>query len=276
VKISHAYSMPVMSWPSNHSLLQGMAYAKDPNTGKEYLFVGKAQTGGDGDIEDSYYHRHVLQSTRWVYLDTMVGKGFGHPQNFHVRISAAGNTWLWASVEQYSGTKKTGVRPARVLWRKGTVTKSDKNFEYMPNPTGSWSVLSTFTADGPARVAMRRGQTLTETYEWHDEAALKNGIWKPLKSFKRLKTPGLYQTAAANVDSVVVFQGSTSKKHVVSRYNWAPKPLLKVDLTTLPAPTGPNTSSEPEGVAYIRDAWYVAKRYNSTERRQYELFKLYF
>jgi len=274
--ISHGFSLPVSKWPSNHALLQGMAYAKDPRNGREYLFVGKAESAKRGDVEDSYFHRHVFQSGKWVYLDTMVGRAFGHPQNFHVRISAAGNTWLWASVEKYEKDKKIGVQPGRVEWRKGDVTTKDRTFEWIDVPDGSWLVIGTATPAGsPARITLRRGQTDTETYSEHDESVLRSGAWRPLREFKRKKeSGGTYQTAAANDKSVFVFQGSTDSKHVLYRHDWNAKVAERLDVTAIKAPTGPNTSSEPEGVAFLRGAWYFAKRYNSTERRQYEAFKI--
>jgi hypothetical protein len=275
--ISPGFSLPVAKWPSNHALLQGFAYAKNPTDGREYLFVGKAESAGDGDLEDSFYHRHVWRGGAWVYLDTMQGKLFGHPQCFHVRISAAGNTWLWASVEQYSGTRKTGVKVARLSYRAGVVTTKDKSLTWMNTGTGSWQVLSTYTPPKtPARVVLRRGKTLTEVYEEHDEAKLRSGLNEPLRKFTRVKLPGTFQGAGASHKSVCTVQGSTSKTHNVYRYDWSARLAEKINVTPLKAATGPNTSSEPEGIGVIQGAWHVAKRFNSSARRQYETFKITF
>jgi len=271
VAVAHGYSLPVEQWPSNHALLQGMAYAQDPRTKQEYLFVAKAESAKKGEIEDSYYHRHVLRDGKWVYLDTMIGRGFGHPQNYHVRISAAGNTWLWPSVEQYNKDNElVRVLPGRVQWKKGEVKAGD--VELMETPDGSWSVINT-TFVSPARIVLRRGLSTTEVYTEHDEQSLKEGKWLPLRQFTRKKLSGTFQTAGANAKSVMIFQGSTSSRHMVYRYDWSEKLVAQLDVKNIKAPTGPNTSSEPEGMSFFRGSWYFGKRYNSSARRQYELFK---
>lgn len=149
---------------------QGTAWAKSPVTGREYVFQLQAQATSKGDIEDLWVHRYELKSGALVFVDTMVGKGWGHCQTVKVRISAADNPYLLLGWEVYdpAGTQ-VGQRVYRVRYRGGVTT--DRRYA---DATRVWLPGSYVTPlDCPDwTVAVRRSMGEQEVISWYDEASL--------------------------------------------------------------------------------------------------------
>jgi len=270
--ITHFANAPVSAW-AKANLIQGMCWTKDPKTGKEYVFIGQAQRGGSGDVEDAIFHRHELVGDKLLFRDTMILRKGGHPQSFHVRISVLGKPWIWAGVEQYTASRRTGSKLARFPYVKGTKTTAMKGFTYIEHTVGNTiAAVAGPYSSGPDKIYVRRAQTLTETYTEHVEMNLMRGIWKPLRSVTVKRGAGTYQSACANPLEIVRVNGKTEQKHWLYRLDWAGHQVSRTDITAVKAPTGPNTSSEPEGVAHIRGTLAFAKRFNSVTRRVYALF----
>jgi hypothetical protein len=273
--VAHFADAPVKEW-AKRNLLQGMAYAKDPTNGQEYLFIAQARSGGAGRVEDSLYHRHLLVDGKLDYLDTMVVRRLGHPQNFHVRISVRSKPWVWGTATRYLAGRRVGTRVARFPYLPGTAGTDLPGFTYIEGlPGNSLSPISSPYTQGRGRITVRRARALTETYTEYREADLLNGRPRALRSFSRKKGPGVYQSSAASPDEVAVFKGATEQKHTLYRYAWDGQLLADpVDITRVLAPTGPNTSSEAEAVAFWDGALFVGKRYNSTDRRIFAIFRV--
>lgn len=273
--LAHFADAPVQEW-AKRNLLQGMAYTKDPTTGQEYLFIGQAQSGGAGDVEDSYFHRHLLVDGKLDYVDTMIVRKLGHPQNFHVRISVRGKPWVWGTATKYLAGRRVGTRVARFPYQPGSITTATAGFTYIDGLRGnSLSPIASPYTEGRGRITVRRARALTETYTEYREGDLLNGRPRAIRSFTRKKGPGVYQSSAAWIDEVAVFKGATEQKHTLYRYSWDGTLLSDpMDITGVKAPTGPNTSSEAEAVAYWDGSLFVGKRYNSTARRIFAIFRL--
>jgi len=273
--VAHFADAPVEQW-AKRNLLQGMAFTLDPTTGQEYVFIAQAQSGGPGDIEDSLYHRHLLVGGKLQYLDTMTVRKLGHPQNFHVRVSVRGNPWVWGTATRYLAGRRIGTKVARFPYQAGTVTIGAAGFTYIEGLKGnSLSPIASPYTEGRGRITIRRARALSETYTEYRETDLLNGKPKALRSFTRSKGPGVYQSSAASADEVAVIKGATEEKHRLYRYSWDGQLLGDpFDVTGVRAPTGPNTSSEAESVAYWGGSLFIAKRYNSTARRIFAIFSV--
>lgn len=267
-----------MDWDSQN-LIQGVAYARNPVNGRQYLVFGQAESGGVGEVENSIWHLHELYRVggEWTLklVSSMTGLRLGHPQNFHARISVRGNLWIWATVEQYSNTgQRIGARVARLPYLPdGRISAKHPEFAYIEGLKGNslCAVTSPYT-EGPGKITIRRAQVLTETYTEYLETDLTAGTPKPIRSFTRFRGTGTYQSAAASAKEVAVIKGATTQRHWLYRYDWKGKQLSKENVTDVKAPSGPNTSSEPELLVYIDGQLVYGKRYNSTTRRVVALF----
>lgn len=271
VEVVHFANAPLSQWKKKN-LLQGCAWARDPKSGKDYLFIAQAQSGGAGAVEDAIFHRHVLTGDKLTYVDTMVGRRFGHPQSFHVRISKYGNPYIWGSIQQYRNNRRNGAKVARFPYKGNrTITSATHGFEYMSGLSGH--TLAPVSCP-EWKIVVRRAGAVSDTYTEYRERDVRNGHPKALRSFTRLRGSGTYQSSAADADQVIVIKGATTQHHMVYQHRWSGRAYSKRDVTHLRAPTGPNTSSEPEAVAKIRGDWYIGKRFNSPAHRLYAIFSL--
>jgi hypothetical protein len=275
--IKYAFSLPLGDELTSKALWQGADASIDPRDGKGYLFQMQAKATGPGDIEDINFHRYSLTEkngllTGATYVDTAIGKGFGHLQTLHTRISSAGNPYHWFGMEMYDKKNQaTGTLLHRVMHKRGILQRSDAELIY----TGSGSVAAISCPDW-AIVLRRSG----ELYEWHREADLVKrtaaDTGRPLPS-NSIKVPAgntTYQTAAASPfgGNFVRFNGATEDKSIITAFSaqWS----AQLDVTAA-APAGLTvTSEEPEILFWYKDVLYFGKRYNSTARRVVAYFSI--
>lgn len=288
VTVEHAFSLPINQLPARN-LWQGADAAVDPRDGRLYLFQAQAKATGPGDVEDLAVHRYILAAPvgapmKATYVDTMIGKAFGHVQSLHVRISAAGNPWLWLSAERYDASHHSaGYDLLRVRHRRGSVTRTSPDVQRVY--TGPGSVQALPCPDWS--VVLRRPGSTTEAYEWHSEADLvkrkaSDPRPTPLDSVTVPRGATTYQSAAAlgshlDARQIARVNGATEDRSLVTSWakSWpgAPCPVT-VDVTAAAPPGLTVTSEEPESAFFIGDRLYVGKRFNSTARRVVAYFRV--
>jgi hypothetical protein len=284
--VRYAFSLPISELPAKN-LWQGGDVAVDPRDGKPYLFQMQAKDTGPGDIEDTNVHRYSLSEKAGFlsgasYLDTMIGKGFGHNQTLKTRISSKGNVYHWLGIESYnSKNQSTGTALYRVLHKRGIVTKADSNRIY----TGSGSVAPISCPD--FKIVLRRGSADTETYEWFDEKTLIDRaesrlvsglipVGRPLPTTSITVPRGntTYQTSAASPveGNLVRFNGATEDRSILTAFS--PQWVSTLDVTNTAPPKLVVTSEEPEISFWYKGVLYFGKRYNSTAKRVVAYFSV--
>lgn len=282
--VTHAFTLPLADLPARN-LFQGADVAVDPRDSTLYLFQAQAKHTGPGDVENLAVHRYSLSSTlQPTYLDTMVGKTFGHVQSLHVRISAAGNPWVWLGAQRYDGDHHAvGYDLLRVRHRRGIVTRTSEDVRRIW--TGSGSVQAVSCPDWT--VVLRRPGSDTETYEWHSEKELvtrRKSDPRPTPA-DRITVPRgttTYQSAAAagafdDARRLLRLNGATENHSVVTSWSksWPGVAGPSVVDVTHAAPAGLKvTSEEPESVFFVDGVAYVGKRFNSTAKRVVAYFRL--
>lgn len=293
--LEHAFSLPLDALPSR-SLFQGAAVARDPRDGQLYLTQAQAKATGPGDVEDLALHRYCLDGTsvgtligcRPAYVDTMIGKTFGHVQSLHTRISAAGNPWHWLGAETYTAAHKSnGNQVLRVRHRRGTITRTSPDVQRIHTGPGSAQVVPS----EDWTIVLRRPGKTTETYEWHAEKALTGrlpGDSRPtpadIVTVPRGSTT--YQSAAAlgsfsDARAITRVNGATEDDSLATTWQkvWpgkrAAETMPEEANVTAAAPPGLKvTSEEPEAAFYFGGQLYVGKRYNSVGRRVVAYFRV--
>lgn len=282
VTVEYGFSLPLGPLESR-SLFQGADVAADPRDGRLWLFQAQAKGGGAGDIEDLALHRYSLSlagggaPAAATYADTMIGKALGHVQSFHVRISSAGNPWVWLGAERYdSRNKSAGYDLLRIRHRRGIIARSSSDVQRVW--TGPGSVQALPCPDWT--VALRRPGADSETYEWHSEPALigrkeTDPRPRPAETITVARGATTYQSAAArgawdDPRQLVRINGATDDRSLVTSWSkvWPglPGPFV-VDVTAAAPPGLTVTSEEPESAFFVGDQLYVGKRFNSSTRR---------
>ncbi len=280
-KVTWAFNLPLGSELESKALWQGANAAIDPRDKKPFLFQMQARGTGKGDIENMNFHRYGLTEKNGLlngakYVDTLIGKSFGHPQTVKTRISAAGNPYHWVGVESYDSNNKTvGTDLCRVLHKRGILDRSAAPRIY----TGSGSVSALSCPDWD--VVLRRRSGDFETYEWHKETELTKRTAKDKdrpKPYTSITVPvgsTTYQTSAASPipGNIVRFNGKTEDPSLLTAFSgqW----MSQLDLSSLvPMNAGYTSSEEPEIAFWYKDVLYVGARFNSTARRVVAYFSV--
>ena len=273
METAHAWTLPLDKLKFK-SLFQGATIAIDPSTKREYLFQAQAKATGPKDVEDLYISRFELTPTGLVYLDTLIGKKFGHIQTLHVRISALGNPWMWIGAEQYdTAGKVTGTQAYRVLYRGGrTATLQDKDSIRIHTGKGSVNVISS----PEWKVWLRRAGSSVETYELFDEKTLTNWVSDterpiPLKTIVVPRNKTTFQSACGTEDEILRVNGATENSSILTSSLF---PDVEYDFTSAAPPGLRVTSEEPEAVFIYNGKAYVGKRFNSVKNRVVAYFRM--
>lgn len=263
---------------AKQSHFQGAAWAKDPNTGEEFVWQMQAQPVGPGDVEDLYVHRYSLKGGVLTFVDTMVGKGWGHCQTVKVRISAASNPYLLLGWERYDPKtfKQVGQQVFRVRY-KPVVT--DRNYAYATRVwiNSAWVV----PLDCPDwTIATRRSAGTSEVYEWWDERELlaaTEGKWAKPRAAITIPKVTAYQGAcvsgtAAAPDSVFRINGALDTPASLWQYKATGDPNSCIDLTNVIS--GNADPEEPECVFHVGEDLWVGKQTSPVSRRILAYVKL--
>lgn len=274
--IEHAFLLP-LDQLQYKTLFQGAAVARDPSSGKWFLFQLQARPTGPGDVEDSYASRYLLdlKAAKLTYIDTMIVKRAGHIQSFRVRISMLGNPWLWMGTEVYdekNNSALSGYLPMRIMYRKGTVELdgTSSNVERLNTGPGSAQIIG---SEDPKTVWVRR-PTTPEVYQEYAEDQLRAwndcvaGPTQPLRTITMTRGATTYQSACATLDGEIlrVNGGNTETKNDPS-IMFSSLLSNTIDISKVAPPGLKVVEEEVESVFTIEGQAYIGKRYNSPANR---------
>jgi hypothetical protein len=259
---------------------QGAAWAKSPVTGREYVFQSQANPVGPNDIENLTVHRYELVQGKLVYLDSMVGKGWGHCQTIKVRISASDNPYILLGWETYDPAGvQIGTAIYRLRYRGGVTT--DRRYA---DATRVWlNSAWTIPLDCPDwTIAVRRSAGLNEVVEWYNEAELlaaQPGAYATPRHSLTIPKADVFQGMCATgtfdrPDDVwrINGAGGSGDPAVLYRFPADGTPPLTLDVEN--AVNGNSDEEEPESVLRIGAELWIGKQTSPVSRRILALRKV--
>jgi hypothetical protein len=272
-------NLPISKLASK-TYFQGAAWAKSPVSGREYVFQLQAKPVGPGDVEDLTIHRYELKSGALYYVDSMVGKGWGHCQTLKVRISASDNPYVLLGWEDYDPTThvQTGTTVMRCRYRGGTTqTRAyadaqrvwlDTDYA-LPIDCADWTV------------AVRRVVGNTEIVEWYDEtellAATQGNYATPKHTVTFPKAGPVLQGMCATgtydqPDDVWRVNGGSGQPATLYRFPASGAPGSTMDVSDIV--NGNSDGEEVESVLRIGSELWVGKQTSVSSRRILALRKV--
>lgn len=271
-------NLPISTLTSK-TYFQGAAWAKDPVTGREYVFQLQARPTGPGDVEDITVHRYELAAGRLTYRDKMVGKGWGHCQTVKVRISAASNPYLLLGWEDYDAAGvQVGSHVVRCRYRAGT-TQTREYADAQPVWLADPWTLPIDCPDWTVAVLHNRGET--ETVEWYDEVELLAATLEQPATPRHSITfpkPGLVMQgmcATGTFDrpaDVWRINGMSTDQQHLYRFPARGEGWQSLDVTN--AVNGNTDAEEPESVLRIGADLWIGKQTTPASRRILALRKV--